>query len=953
MRTWLSLAIAGLLVCGAAGGVPKPADLYVATNGSDAWSGRRPDVNDGRTDGPFASLERARDEIRKLKAGGGLGAGVTVHLRGGVYPLEKTFALTAEDSGTEAAPIVYRAYKEERVSLVGGREITGFRPYRDGILQADVKGMGLEALKPVTTDRATGDVPQFDLFFGGRRMDLARWPNHLSDSPRDGEWAYIASVPEAGSRERFSYFGKRPDRWARPEEAQVHLWPWYDWLDQYAGVKAVDREKGEIALATPADYELQPGRRFYVRNVFEELDAPGEWYLDRKEGALYFYPPKPLEGGKVFVSLLDTLVTLKDARYVTVRDVTLEDCRGNAVVITGGTHARVAGCVVRNTGMEGITITGGTANGAVGNDIYDTGRGGISLAGGDRTTLTPAGLYADNNHIHHFGQVLKTYQPAVSVSGVGNRVSHNLIHDAPHTAILLNGNDHVVEFNEIHHVCMEVSDAGAFYSGRDWTYRGNVIRYNRIHDIAGYGFQRIDRAKGQIEYGSPGAVQGIYLDDGMSGFHVYGNVLYRVGDMAVQVGGGRDNVVENNIFVDNRPAIGLDDRWPTYPWEEQNVKTLKAMPYQKPPWSTRYPELAKPMRNFRWPEGNRFVRNVAVAVTPRHEGFLAFRYAVPPDAAQIDNNLVWNGGAPVVVNANLLGKSNIGTIAWESWKQQGFDAHSVNANPRFVDAEHDNFQLRDDSPVYALGFKKIPMEQIGLYKDELRASWPVPRDRRREAMERATEAFPMPGFTPEPRALPTFMVRRAPGAVTVDGVIQPEEWDGAEPGKAMSLEQNLDGSPASPKSQAWLLYDDENLYISVRNEVDPNRPLKTGSAWGQDDAMEVALRNPSRKGNPPIMVLRGFANGNFRSSTEAGAPYDVVLRAEREVVYAAKAVDPGAWVAEWKIPFAILGINPDKHRRIDCNLTVRKTAGPLWLMWQGTGGNSWLLDHAGEIRLAD
>lgn len=928
----------------------RAADLFVATNGSDAWSGTRAEPNAQKTDGPFASLERARDEVRKLKAAGRPGKGVTVNVREGVYSLPRTFALGAEDSGTERAPIVYRAFRSEPVTLSGGRELSEFAPHRGAVLKCSVKALGLDTLKPVTTDRFAGDVPAFELFFEGRRMDLARWPNARPSNPRGGEWSFVAQTPAQPSRTRFFYSGDRPARWAHPEEAQVHLFPWWDWFDQYVDVQSIDPAKREIVLSSPTGYDIQIGRRFYVRNVFEELDAPGEWYFDRRERVLYFYPPSSIEQAKPVVSVLDSLVKLRDARHVTLRGLTLEACRGTAVMVMGGSDNQVAGCTLRNTGMDGINIDGGVRNSAVGNDIYETGRGGIRMAGGDRKTLTSSEHRADNNHIHHFGRVLKCYQPALSINGVGCRVSHNLIHDGPHAAILLNGNDHVVEFNDIHHVCMETSDSGAFYTGRDWTYRGNVFRYNRLHDIYGYGFEKIDEKQGTVRYVSPDRAQGIYLDDGMSGFHIYGNVLYRVGDMMLQVGGGRDNLIENNLFIDGHPAIGVDARWPTYPWETHNVARLKEVPYQKPPWSTRYPELAKPMRNFRWPEGNRFFRNIVASLAPHGEGFLGFRYAVPPDAVQIDRNLVWNGGRSILVQANLLGAANRGSLPWDRWQREGFDRGSLNADPRFVDPASDNFQLRDDSPAYKLGFQRIPMEQIGLYRSPLRASWPVPPDSRRGSMERVVDSFPIPGFTPAPRQVAQFTVRRRSRPPIIDGKVDPEEWGGLDAASAMVLEEGISGARTEPVSRAWLSYDDDNLYLGIINEVDPSKPLSTGSNWGRDDAVEVAVRNPARA-QPIIIVLRGFTNGYHMSTTEAGAPYEDVIRAENESRYAAKILDPGRWSAEWRIPFAVLGIDPDHQNRLDFNLTVRKTAAPLWLMWQGTGGNSWLLDNAGVILL--
>jgi hypothetical protein len=116
-------------------------------------------------------------------------------------------------------------------------------------------------------------------------------------------------------------------------------------------------------------------------------------------------------------------------------------------------------------------------------ELRNTGRGGIVLAGGDRKDLTPAGHRAINNHIWRFSQHQLTYANALMLEGVGNRAAHNLIHDAPHQAIGVSGNDHVLEYNVVHHICMETDDCGAFYKGRNPSCRGNVVCYNFWHHI--------------------------------------------------------------------------------------------------------------------------------------------------------------------------------------------------------------------------------------------------------------------------------------------------------------------------------------------------------------------------------------------------------------------------------------------------------------------------------------
>jgi hypothetical protein len=666
--------------CCAAGAARTPTALYVAASGRDDWSGRLPAPNRKGTDGPFATLERARDEIRKMKQAGGLPrGGATVMVRGGTYQREGPFVLTTEDSGSEGSPVIYRAYKGEQVRLVGGRAVTNFGPVTDPailrrldaaargkVLQADLRALGIMDFGEV---KGGG----LELFFQDRPVTLARWPNEGFTRIVDvvGGQPYDIRGTVGDRIGKFVYEGDRPKRWVGEKDVWVHGYWFWDWSDQRHKVETIDTERRVISVVPPYHgYGYRKGQWFYAFNILAELDSPGEWYLDRESGVLYFWPPAPIEQGTAVVSVLPTLVTLRDTSHVTIRGLVLEACRGTAVTISGGTRNQIVGCTIRNLGGYAVTIADGTANGVVGCDIYETGDGGISLAGGDRKTLTPAGHYAENNHIHHYSRWNRMYHPAISINGVGNRASHNLIHDAPHEAIGFGGNDHVIEFNEIYNVCSESNDAGAIYCGRDWSMRGTEIRSNFLHHITGF------EGRGCV---------GVYLDDMLCGTHIEGNVFYRV-TRAAFIGGGRDNIVENNIFADCDPAVHIDAR--ALGWASDTVNTtmmqnLLAMPYQKPPWSVRYPKLVNILEDEpAAPKGNIVAHNIC------------------------------RGGR------------------WDEIEEIArplttFEANLLDQDPLFVDPAHMNFQLRDGSPAYKLGFRRIPIEKIGLYEDERRASWPA------------------------------------------------------------------------------------------------------------------------------------------------------------------------------------------------------------------------------------
>jgi len=197
---------------------------------------------------------------------------------------------------------------------------------------------------------------------------------------------------------------------------------------------------------------------------------------------------------------------------------------------------------------------------------------------------------------------------------------------------------------------------------------------------------------------------------------------------------------------------------------------------------------------------------------------------------------------------------------------------------------------------------------------------------------------------------PVYKVARATAAPTIDGEVKPDEWAGAKPEQAMLLAASVEGFKASPVSRAWLSHDAQNLYVAVENEVLGKPALRVGHEWGQDDAVELAFR-VADKG--PIVVLRGFADGTFVSSDEAGAPAAAVKQAAQGVVYRCRVNGATGWSTEWQIPFGALGWDPAKERQVAFSLSVRKTANNLWLQWEPTLAHSWEVAQAGLLALTD
>jgi parallel beta-helix repeat protein len=299
-----------------------------------------------------------------------------------------------------------------------------------------------------------------------------------------------------------------------------------------------------------------------------------------------------------------------------------------------------------------------------------------------------------------------TYTPAIEVMGVGTTITHNLIEQSPGSGILIYGNEHLIEKNEVHHVCEEASDCGAIYSGRDWTFRGNVIRFNSIHDLFGYGLKSVDLANNRVEYKKPDGVRGVYLDDSVSGFSVIGNLFYNAGLMSIQLGSGRDNAIENNIISTDQFALVMDHRTPG----PELKKRLSQVPIQSGPWASKYPKLAEPMHNENWPEGNSIQRNIIISSKP--DG-LSLVYMLPKQTNTLANNLIWSSKGQFRIRYKILdgaGKSN--EAPWQEWINEGIESGSIASDPCLI-IRGNQTALCQQSQAKAIGFQALPSD-IGL-----------------------------------------------------------------------------------------------------------------------------------------------------------------------------------------------------------------------------------------------
>jgi hypothetical protein len=706
-------------------------DLYVSPAGND----RGP----GSLWQPFRTLERAREEVRSIRKHKAPGDTITVWLGGGVYSRTNTFELKGEDSGTAKGPTVYAARPGEEVRITGGIEATGFQPANDPeafrrllphvrqhVMETDLKAAGV---RDFGTHRQFGHglpvVPApMELFWNDTVMQLAHYPDR--GGIPIGEIVDMGSVPRVGDYGgrggTFRYTDPRHTRWTGARDVWFQGFFHHGFADDKILVAGIDTVKGEVRLAAPHMYGLGSGENFneYVAlNLLEELDQPGEWYVSPSSGKLFFWPPGDIRTARVTLSIVEQpLIALDGTSYVTLRELTVECGRGIGISIEGGTSCRISRCVVRNFGTLGIMMgqgarqtfphvtaddyTGVPVSREVGTyhahlyrnsvwernagthhtiescQIYQTGSGGILLGGGSKKDLIPGGSVVTDCRIHDFTRRNKAGAAGVIVDGCGQQVVHNEIFGGDLQAVLVYGNDHLFEYNLIHHVAVNSNDASAWYLGRDPSNQGNVVRRNFFHHVG-----RPDRKW----------TMGVYCDDATCGVLVEENVFYKVASYGtVYSNGGHDIVVRNNLFIDGYgPAYQLKSMWYDFGLREipyffgqQGIYTqrlTRSVDIKKPPYSTRYPLLTDWMDLL--PDGKTYV-----GMRPRRNVF--------------DRNVLVSPEETF----RLVGQ----------YAQTDYGRNFVTfKDPGFINAEAMDFRLKKDSPVFTElpDFQPIPMEQIG------------------------------------------------------------------------------------------------------------------------------------------------------------------------------------------------------------------------------------------------
>ncbi len=600
-------------------------EIWVSPSGKDD--------NAGTKASPVATIERATDLVRAARAAKPADA-VTVWLAPGEYPQTQSILFGAADSGTAAAPVVWRGVNRDTVRIIGAKPVAPDRfkavedpallermdpAARGKIVEMDLTAEGIEHAKELP-DYVRDAADLCILFFNGKRLPLSRWPN--------GEYGYttMARVISSGNFKAnrpdggvFEYREDRPARWQTAlNDGGVWIRGFWrvPWVAETIRVKSIDPAQKTITLNVSISNgigskysKLVDGTRvgdgkenWYALNLLEEIDQPGEWAIDFKRQRLYLWPPAPLTPGALVIADHNApLLRFEGASHVTLRDVSIGLQLGDAITINDGEAVQIAGCHIEGVAKKGIVIRGGKNHRVLSCDISEIGLTSIDVLGGDRPTLTPSGHQIVNNHI--FRVALGAPVPALTAGLdiknqqlVGARIANNRIHDASYGGITFAGNDNVLELNEIYRIGLDGGDLGGFYNTGGWTTRGNVVRGNLIHHSEN--------------------ANAVYMDDGASGVLVESNIMYRT-ESGGFIGGGHDNIIRGNLMVECERAIHVDDRGIARKYVATDPRLrgdLNSVPFLESPWKDRFPALTRILETDpAIPAGNVIADNAAVA----------------------------------------------------------------------------------------------------------------------------------------------------------------------------------------------------------------------------------------------------------------------------------------------------------------------------------------------------
>lgn len=733
--------------------------LYVSTTGDDEA--------DGSYQAPLATLEGARAKVRSILPDAE--GAVSVYFREGDYYLTKGITFDEADSGKEDSPVKYAAYPGEKVRMIGGVKVDPslIKPAdaessvlarvhdttaRSALMQADVSSLTdvfptLYCLETSEND----SINAMELYLGETAVEPARWPNYENrlsynyvdigqritkkDTVYDPETNHAILYYPDNVAERIATWS---DESVKDMYVQGYLA--FVWMNDHYKVLDLNREEQYLNLSHGAyryAHYIEGGKAAFY-NLPEEIDLPGESYIDRDAKIAYFYPTEDFDVNDVILSTLtEDMMTFNGTSNLIFDGIDFGWTRGNVIMSTGLSNCTIQNCRLVHTSAKAGYFYEAKDIHFDGCEVADTGHGGLVLFGGDRNTLESSGIIVENCDIHHFNRDGITYSPelqqyyynggtayapGLAIYAVGAQIRHNKIHDCIHQAVFPESNNIVIEYNEFYNCCTEASDMGTIYNWDNPTLLGNVIRYNYFHDIGGL--------YKNVQYS-------IYCDCGVAGPEIYGNLFVDAGGRTMEenyddpYGKGVISLqqfthVYNNVVVSSRFFFRYED-WTAgtgklqsgwvmflfnYSWQGKFnggdiVSLFKAVDYDSEAWHKAYygTQWETVLRTFSFETLAEF----QACETERDRINKAAGMA-PTRTNEVNDNILINVDSMVTLNPttgrdNLLSSLNEYDNIMDG--DPGWFVDAENGNYAFTDAALE--VIRESCP----DFEPLPLDQIG------------------------------------------------------------------------------------------------------------------------------------------------------------------------------------------------------------------------------------------------
>lgn len=660
---------------------------FVSVSGNDTSSGLSPAQ-------AFATLQKARDVVRAHRKQRSPDT-TYVYLLKGEHKIKEPLLLTAEDGGTQSGPVIYSAYNKDRVVLNGGEKITGWRRYKDNIWVAELPQV------------KAGRWSFIQLFVNGKERKRARLPKtgfyRVKGFP-DGDLK--AGYQTKSKRFEFAQ-GDMKSTWKNIQDIDVIAY--HFWTDTHLTIESVNDSTHTVNFKYPSgkvftDDFNNDGARYVVENVWEGLQDTGDWYLDKKEGKLYYIslPGEDMSKTEVWAPVTSGFITLagnaleKPVTDIYFRNIIFQyanvqlpagntnDAQGSSSIaaiinLKGAQRCVFDRCTITNTGGFAFNLAEGCSyNQFTYNTITNIAAGGFKMNGakaGETPLLQTHHNIISDNEISNYGTIFPSAVGVLLMHSRNNEVVHNNIHHGYYTGVSVGwewgyqrsvSRDNVVAYNYIHHIGQGLlSDMGAVYTLG--VSPGTVVRNNLIHDVDSHN------------YGG----WGIYNDEGSTHILVENNIVYNTKFAGYNIHYAKELTVRNNIF-----ALG----------RLQQINRTRVDPHESVYFENNI---------VYWKEGKLFDGNWEDK---------AYDFYFHPNEKtgvkkvqstfEADYNIYYN---PTVALDSIV----FNKWKWKEWQQNGKDTHSSFVNPLFVDAAHFNFSLQKNSAAFRMGFQAIDMQTVG------------------------------------------------------------------------------------------------------------------------------------------------------------------------------------------------------------------------------------------------